>query len=224
MPIDEKARERVEEIFREFKAKGDATGWFDALYREAEGDAQKIPWADLEPNPHFAAWLEKHKPDGTGKKAIVVGCGLGDDAEELARFGFQVTAFDISPKAIEWAREIHPETTVDHHVADLFDLPKEWKEKFDFVLEVYTVQALPLHLREKAIKAIAELVAPGGELLYVGRGADEGETSENPPFPIRKSELDKFVEAGLAEIEFEDFYDANEPPMRRFRAFYRREN
>jgi SAM-dependent methyltransferase len=218
----EEARERAEEIFHEFKNKGDVTGWFEALYREAEGDVEKIPWADLEPNPHFVAWLEKHKPNGAGKKAVVIGCGLGDDAEELARYNFQVTAFDISPKAIEWAREIHPETKVDYHVANLFDLPDEWKGIFDFVLEVYTVQALPLNLREKSIKAIAELIAPGGELLYVGRGADGGETTENPPFPIRKSELDKFVEAGLTEIGFEDFYDAKEPPTRRFRAFYRK--
>ena len=92
---NDKARERTEEIAREFYARGDATGWFDALYREAAGDAEKIPWADLEPNPYFAAWLEKHKPKGAGRKAVVVGCGLGDDSEELARLGFEVTAFDI---------------------------------------------------------------------------------------------------------------------------------
>lgn len=220
----DKARERTEAIFREFNNRGDATGWFEALYREADGDNEKIPWADLEPNPNLVAWIEKHKPDGAGRKAVVIGCGLGDDAEELAQNGFSVTAFDISPKAIEWAKKLHPETKVDYRVADLFDLGVELKGKFDFVLEVYTVQALPLDLREKAIEAIAELVAPNGELLYVGRGADEGETSENPPFPIRKSELDKFVEAGLTEIEFEDFYDSKEPPTRRFRAFYQRRN
>lgn len=219
----EEARARAAQISREFYDKGDATGWFDALYAEAGGNPSKIPWADLEPNPNFVGWLEKHPLDGAGKKAIVVGCGLGDDSEELARFNFQVTAFDISPKAIEWAKKIHPETKVNYLVADLFDLPDEFKGAFDFVPEVYTVQALPLDLRDKAIKAIAELVAPNGELLFVGRGGDEGETTETPPFPLRKSELDKFVRCGLNEVEFEDYYDANEPPTRRFRVFYRRE-
>ncbi|MGI8494237.1 MAG: class I SAM-dependent methyltransferase, partial [Pyrinomonadaceae bacterium] len=199
----EEARARAAEISRAFYEKGDATGWFDALYAEAGGDESKIPWADLEPNPNFVAWLEKNPLDGAGKKGIVVGCGLGDDAEELARFDFQVTAFDISPKAIEWAKKIHPETKVNYSVEDLFNLPEKFKNAFDFVLEVYTVQALPVSLREKAIKAIAELVAPDGELLFVGRGGDEGETTETPPFPLRKSELDKFVEYGLSEIEFE---------------------
>ena len=220
--MTDESRERAEEIARAFYERGNPTGWFDALYREVEGNHEKIPWADLEPNPHYVAWLEKHQPRGAGKKALVVGCGLGDDAEELARYDFEVTAFDISPKGIEWARAIHPETKVNYLVADLFELPEEWKGAFDFVLEVYTIQALPLELREKAVKAVAELVRTGGELLVVGRGADEDETTENPPFPLRKSDLRKFAETGLTEIEFEDFYDAKEPPTRRFRVFYRR--
>jgi hypothetical protein len=28
-------------------------------------------------------------------------------------------------------------------VADLFNPPSEWKHHFDFVLEIYTIQALP---------------------------------------------------------------------------------
>jgi 2-polyprenyl-3-methyl-5-hydroxy-6-metoxy-1,4-benzoquinol methylase len=125
--INDEARARVEEIAREFYKRGDATGWFEALYTEADGDPSKIPWADLEPNPNFAAWLEKHPLDGAGKKAVVIGCGLGDDAEELARYNFAVTAFDIAPKAIEWAKRIHPDSKVDYQVMDLFNLPQELK-------------------------------------------------------------------------------------------------
>lgn len=32
-------------------AKGDPTGWFEQLYREAKADAAAIPWADGKPNP-----------------------------------------------------------------------------------------------------------------------------------------------------------------------------
>lgn len=217
----EEARARAERISREFYEKGDAIGWFDRLYTEADGDPTKISWADLVPNPNFLQWLEKHSLDGAGKKAAVVGCGLGDDAEELSAHGFSVTAFDVSPKAIEWARKIYPETKVDYRILDLFDLPADFKAAFDFVLEVYTVQALPVDLRERAIKSIAELVASGGELLFVGRGADEGETTETPPFPLRKSELAQFTDHGLSEVEFDDYYDASDPPQRRFRVFYK---
>ncbi len=216
------ARERTKEIQAEFAKKGDAFGWFEALYQEAAGDNERIPWADLAPNKFLARFAEQTNLRGNNRNALVVGCGLGDDAEELVKYGFAVTGFDVSPKAIEWAKEIHPNTKVDYRVADLFDLPDELKNKFDFVLEVYTIQALPLNVREKAIKAIAGLLASNGELLVVERGAATGETTEIPPFPLWKSQLEKFIESGLTEIEFEDFFDNQEPPARRFRILYQR--
>ena len=218
----DKARARTAELSGEYYAKDDATGWFDVLYSEADGDTTQVPWADLETNPSFAAWLEKNDLQGAGKKAVVVGCGLGDDAEELARRGFAVTGFDISPKGIAWAKKLHPETTVDYRVEDLFALPAEMKGAYDFVLEIYTIQALPLSLREKAITAIAELPAPNGEVLVIERGAEEGETVENPPFPLWKSHLENFTASGLTEETFEDFLDKQEPPTRRFRILYRK--
>src|SRR5437016_4070207 len=81
-------------------AKGDITGWFDELYTAASGNASLIPWADENPNRYLLEWLDRKgdRPVAPtiGKKAIVIGCGLGDDAEELSRRGFEVTAFDIS--------------------------------------------------------------------------------------------------------------------------------
>src|SRR6266498_2409740 len=84
--------------------KGDSTGWFDELYAAASGDASVIPWADEKPNRYLSEWLDKNNIRGKSKSAIVIGCGLGDDAEELSRRGFAVTAFDISTSAIEWAK------------------------------------------------------------------------------------------------------------------------
>ena len=46
----EKARARTKELQTEFAERGDALGWFDALYAESGGNNELIPWADLEPN------------------------------------------------------------------------------------------------------------------------------------------------------------------------------
>ena len=59
------ARERTKEIQTEFAEKGDALGWFDALYKEAAGDNEKIPWADLEPNKFLVKFAEQ--TEFTGK-------------------------------------------------------------------------------------------------------------------------------------------------------------
>src|SRR5688500_16295705 len=77
--------------------RGDPLAWFDVLYRAAGGQASAIPWADLRPNPNLSDWLRVAAlPPG---RALVIGCGLGDDAELLASLGWAVVAFDISAEA-----------------------------------------------------------------------------------------------------------------------------
>ena len=55
--------------------------------------------------------------------ALVVGCGLGDDAEFIAGLGFSVVAFDISASAIAAAQQRFPQSTVRYRVADLMAAP-----------------------------------------------------------------------------------------------------
>jgi len=152
----------------------------------------------------------------------VVGCGLGDDAEELVRRGFDVTAFDISQTAIDWCRSRFPASRVTYVTADLLDTPPAWNSRFSWVFELYTLQVLPAELRSAAVQQIAGLVAPHGRLLVVCRGRDPGEPEGEMPWPLRKEELEVFKACGLQEVFFDEFLDDENPPVRRFRAEYRR--
>ena len=182
------------------------TAWFEQLYAAAEaGDAQ-VPWFRGGPNPFLEQWVRERAPEGAGRRALVIGTALGDDAEMLAGLGYAVTAFDIAPTAIERARRRFPESDVDYRVADLLDLPGEWREAFDLVAEAITVQSLPVALREQAVDAIASTVAPGGTLVVVS-GIHSGEgPRDGPPWPLTRSELDLFerslrpVDVGVARI------------------------
>ncbi len=217
--MDEKeaaARERVKEIAEKFIAEGNPTGWFDALYKEAKGDNEKIPWADLEPNKFLVRFAEATKLQGNGRNALVVGCGLGDDARFLQDRGFRVTGFDISATAIEWAKRICGDNKINFFVADLFSSPKEWNGAFDFVLEVYTIQPLPLSLRESAIDEIAKFVKKDGKLLVVTRAREDNEEVTDPPWPLSKKDLSRFEKSGLKQIHFEEMFGDEEEPMRRF--------
>jgi 2-polyprenyl-3-methyl-5-hydroxy-6-metoxy-1,4-benzoquinol methylase len=121
----------------------DETVWFEQLYAAAEtGDAQ-VPWFRGGPNPFLEQWVRERDLRGEGRRALVIGTALGDDAEMLAARGYAVTAFDIAPTAIERARRRFPDSPVDYRVADLLDLPAEWREAFDLVAEAITVQSLP---------------------------------------------------------------------------------
>jgi len=216
-------RARVRELAAEYTRKGDQLGWFEALYQEAERGDAAIPWADMEPNPRLLEFWKSHPLETAGKRALVIGSGLGDDAEQLAAWGFKTTGFDISRTAIEKTKKRYPKTQVEYVVADLFHPPEAWIRSFDFVLEIYTVQAFTGELRGKAIEALAEFVAPGGRLLVIarGRGEDEPEAS-GPPWPLTREEMDGFRRAGLEEELFEDYAEPEPPWVRRFRALYRR--
>src|SRR3954469_9333386 len=110
--MDEETRKRVRTMAEGFLSRGQATGWFDELYKSAGGDAEAIPWADGWPNHNLVAWLDRERVVARGRRALVIGCGLGDDAEEICRRGFDVTAFDISPTAIGWCKKRFPSTKV----------------------------------------------------------------------------------------------------------------
>ena len=215
---------RARALAAEYLAKGDPTGWFEQLYWEAERGEATISWADLQPNPSLVEFWKHHPVAAAGKSALKIGCGLGDDAEQLAAWGFETTAFDISESAIRACRRQFPESRVNYVAADLLNPPVVWCAKFDFVLEAYTLQVLPAELRPAAIRNAAGFVRPGGLLLVIARGREEGEPEGAMPWPLTRRELDQFTRCGLAEVSVEDFVDQESPPVRRFRALYARPN
>jgi SAM-dependent methyltransferase len=202
-------------------AAGDATGWFDALYAEAEAGAATVPWDRPEPTALLAEWARLTGLAGARRRALVVGCGPGRDAEFMAGLGFATTAFDISETAIRVARGRHPDSTVDYRVADLLAPPDEWRRSFDLVVESNNVQALPRSLRARAIAAVASFVAPGGTLLVVAAAATAwGEAG--PPWPLTRGEVDAFATGGLREESVQELPAEDDPLVVRWRAVFRR--
>ena len=220
MGVEKRAIAR-EIAYKHLKA-GDSLSWFEDLYSRAGDETSIIPWADLAPNPNLIDWLERNECTSRGK-ALKVGCGLGDDSEELARRGFETTAFDISASAIAWCRRRYPQSSVSYVVENIFSAPTEWKAGFHFVLESYTLQVLPPNIRADAVHCIASFVAPGGTLLVVARGRKSSESKGKMPWPLTKDELSLFKTEGLKEAFFEDYMDNEDPPVHRFRATYHRE-
>jgi SAM-dependent methyltransferase len=201
-------------------AAGDPTGWFEQLYVEAEAGEAEVPWDRPAPTALLVEWAGA-TPTGAGMRAVVVGCGLGRDAEFVAGLGFATTAFDISETAVRVARERHTGSPVDYRVADLLDLPGEWRHAFDLVVESNNVQALPRSLRERATAAVGSLVAPGGTLLVLAAAATEwGEGG--PPWPLTRAEVSAFGVGGLREESVESIPAEDDPLVTRWRAVFRR--
>ncbi len=207
------------DIIEEYLSTGNYSATFEEIYALAKESDGHPPWAYMQATPDLVQWAEKSNLSGKNRKALVIGCGLGDDAEFLAKSGFSVTAFDVSETAIEICHKRFPDSKVSYHQADLFKLPDDWQGAFDFVLENRTIQSLPQHRMTETMQAIAKLVAEKGELLILCNGRNHEDSANSIPHPLSREELQEFVNIGLSEAYFDDIHVGS---VRRFVALYQR--
>lgn len=146
-------------------------GEFDAAYWEnryrSGGGASR-----RDPSPSLLAEVTDLTP-GT---ALDAGCGWGADALWLAARGWTVTAVDVSPAAVDQARQ-HAEAADPHAAARVAFLPADlttWSpdRRYDLVTSHYVHVPGP---QEALFARLASWVAPGGTLLVVGHGYTPGQ-------------------------------------------------
>jgi SAM-dependent methyltransferase len=196
-------RRRADRLAGESIAAGDPTGWFERLYAAGLRGEVDMPWDREQPDRRLTDWTRGR--DGAGRRALVVGCGLGADAEHVAGLGFDTDAFDVAESAIRTARARHPRSAVRYRQADLLTPPAEWCGVFDLVVESYTVQAMPDTFRTRAIAGVTGMVGPGGTLLVIasahghGHGSG-GDQRPGPPWPLTEAEINSFAVGDLVTV------------------------
>jgi SAM-dependent methyltransferase len=196
----------------------DPTALFEPLYASAAEGRETLRWDRGGPHPLIEEWARGVA--GSGRPALVVGSGLGTDAELLADRGFAVLGFDVSPTAIATARERSPQSKVDYRVANLLDPPADWRHAFDLVVESLTVQSMPVAFHAQAIANVARMVAPGGTLLAIAKARDEDEPVDGPPWPLTRTEVEAFAGGGLEAVRMDGVRRAGMPML--WRAEFRR--
>jgi SAM-dependent methyltransferase len=204
-------------LAEEAAAADDPTGWFERVYAAAEAGETEVPWDHGVPNRLLVQWADDRDLRGAGRRAIVVGCGLGEDAELIADRGFDTTAFDISPTAIRAARRRYPGSAVRYVTADLLNLPEDWIESYDLVVESLTLQALTGQPRRSATASLGRLVGPGGTLYATARAREPDEPDDGPPYALTRAEIDELAAPGLRPVRIEDLREAEPLPGRHWR-------
>ena len=200
------------------QAHNKASDWFDGLYQNNKTTQENIPWAKQVVNPLLQTYIEENKIHKG--KALVIGCGLGDDAKALDEAGYDVLAIDVSQTALDLAKERFEGTNIVFEKQDIFDMPTQYYEHFDFVFEAFTIQSLPVEFREKMIKAIAHTLADKGELLVVAH--QKNRDFKGPPWPLTQEEIDLFKAEGLKELSFEVLTVPAQVSPQQFRVLYRK--
>lgn len=177
--------------------------WFETLYSESNESGSGVPWANMAPHPFFKKWIDQFSALVNEKTALVVGCGLGDDAIELESKGYKVTAFDVSESAIELCKKRFPSSNVEFVKADLIEGVSDWYRKFDLVLEIFTIQALPPKYEETLIQNISDFVSDDGQLIVIAEVQSQKRIYENgPPWLLNHDYVKSFERKGLKQISF----------------------
>jgi SAM-dependent methyltransferase len=224
--VTAEAEQNATRLAHESIAAGDPTGWFERLYAAAADGLTDVPWDRRAPSPLLVQWAAEHGLSAAAATktgtALVVGCGLGDDAEFIASLGFATVAFDISASAIRAARERFPHSDVTYCAADLMAPPADWQHAYDLVVESMTLQALPEPPRAAAIASLGPLVAPGGTLIVFARGREPDSDDYGPPWSLTRSEIDAIARGGLELVRVDEVRGGPSTAAWRWLAEFRR--
>ena len=149
-------------------------------------DAGKVPDA-------FADFISRQPlPLNT----LIPGCGSAWEAAHLADIGWQVTALDFSPAAIEKAREILGSAPVDLVCADFFTFVPA--RPIGLIYERAFLCALPRKLWDDWGRRIAELLPSGGILAGFFFVCEQ---PKGPPFGILPDQLTELLAPNFTLLE-----------------------
>lgn len=146
------------------------------------------PWDNAAPaaalNELLSAFPQFFTSDS---RALVLGCGRGYDADHLQRHGLDVTGLDISPAAIDHAKNTNAEVT--WLCEDLFTHSHEQARSYDLIFEHTCFCIFPPEQQSRYIEAAQRLLKPGGLLVGVFLVASEPDLTVGPPFFSRRETI-----------------------------------
>jgi methyl halide transferase len=125
------------------------------------------PWEKGAPAPPLLDWIRER--GALSGSILVPGCGNGNDVRALAAAApaAEVVGFDIAPSAIGQARQ-HPRAGSEvYRIADLFHLPADLANRFDWVFEHTCFCTLEPARRADYVRAVAGVLRGEGAPLAV---------------------------------------------------------
>jgi methyl halide transferase len=163
-----------------------------------------VPWDSGKPSAELLRVLKEWNiPPG---RVLELGCGTGENAVYLARQGFDVTACDLAPLAIERAEAKVRSASANVRLltADVLALP-DVGPPFPFVFDrgLYHVvrrSGLPGYLR-----TLEQVCAPGGWYLTLAGNANDPLTAEHGPPRVKAQELCAELEGLFALVQLREF-------------------
>lgn len=166
-------------------------------------------WDLSGPTPVFKrlASSNRFKPG----RMIVLGAGRGHDAREFSRHGFNVTAVDFSPYAVEQMRKLADATApIEILHQDIFTLSDELNDMFDYLLEYTCFCAIDPKRRAEYADVVTRLLKPDG--IYIDLAFPLDHRKGGPPYAVTESEIFNLFESrGFQLLSREQPVDSVKP-------------
>jgi len=127
-------------------------------------------------------------------KVLELGCGAGNLSHILARHGFSVVGIDISPAAIDWAREIALERglAADFRCGDVVTLDGLADAEFQHVVDGHCLHCIIGNDRALCLRSVRRVIAPEGRFYVVSM---VGEVLD----PLRRDNFDPTTQTLFAK-------------------------
>lgn len=135
---------------------------FLATYEWAKG-WQELPWAHEEPTLFLAEVCRARTPG----RALDLGCGSGTDSVFLASMGWEVTALDFVPKALEYTRQRAAERGLELQLVEADITAWQPPEAYDLVLDHGLLHNLDAALHAAYRERVLQALAPQGDFILV---------------------------------------------------------
>lgn len=169
---------------------------------------QNTPWDTGKPSGELQRILLER--DISPCRALELGCGSGTNAVFLAQAGYDVTAVDVSPLAIERARAKANQAGVPValFVADLLELP-DLGPPFEFVFDRGIYHAVRRNALQGFLDTLERATAPGGIYLTIAGNSNETRPGESGPPRVSAEEICRELSplmdlVQLREIRFDE--------------------
>jgi len=164
--------------------------------------AGKTPWDFGRVPSALKSFLERSSVPG---RILIPGCGSGYEVQAFHAAGYDVSAIDFSPAAVDQAKRVLGVLAERLILGDFFT-HDFGQRRFDLIYERTFLCSMSPSRWPEYVNRMADLLMPGGRLIGVflyGQGPSSG-----PPFPLTDAEANKLFKKHFQLVRSEVVTDS----------------
>ena len=147
----------------------------------------KMPWDFGSVPAALKSFLARSSAPG---RVLIPGCGSGYEVQAFHEAGYDVTAIDFSPAAVDQAKRVLGVLAERVILGDFFT-HNFGLGRFDFVYERTFLCSMPPSRWPDYLNSMAALLSPGGRLVGVFL---YGQPSDSPPYPLTDKQAEQLFQ------------------------------